>query len=111
MSSHRWMKFWPQDWQSDPGLRSCSMAARGLWIECIAIMHRAEPYGHLAVNGIAPATKRLAGMVGATEREVERLLIELEEAGVFSRDATGTIYSRRAAGAPSPIPSRPAQRR
>lgn len=95
MSGHRWMKFWPQDWQSDPGLRSCSMAARGLWIECIAIMHRADPYGHLAVNGVAPTPKRLASMVGATEREVERLLSELREAGVFSVNAEGIIYSRR----------------
>jgi hypothetical protein len=93
--SHRWMKFWPQDWQSDPGLRSCSMAARGLWIECIAIMHRAEPYGHLSVNGVAPTAKRLAGMVGATEREVERLMAELAEAGVYSVTPEGTIYSRR----------------
>ena len=93
--THRWMKFWPQDWQSDPGLRSCSMAARGLWIECIAIMHRAEPYGHLSVNGVAPSAKRLAGMVGATEREVDRLLAELRDAGVFSTTPEGIIYSRR----------------
>lgn len=95
MSSHRWMKFWPQDWQTDPGLRSCSLAARGLWIECVAIMHGAEPYGHLAINGAMPSAKRLATMVGSTEREVERLLLELAEAGVFSREADGTIYSRR----------------
>jgi len=95
LSTHRWLKFWPQDWQTDPGLRSCSLAARGLWIECVAIMHGADPYGHLAVNGSMPSPKRLAIMVGSTEREVERLLIELEEAGVFSRDVTGTIYSRR----------------
>lgn len=95
MSSHRWMKFWPQDWQTDPGLRSCSLAARGLWIECVAVMHGAEPYGHLTVNGSMPSAKRLAIMVGSTEREVERLLIELAEAGVFSRAPDGTIYSRR----------------
>lgn len=93
--SHRWIKFWPQDWQSDPGLRSCSMAARGLWIECIAIMHRGEPYGHLAVNGAAPSAKRLASMVGSTEREVARLIEELRGAGVFSITETGVIFSRR----------------
>jgi hypothetical protein len=93
--SHRWMKFWPQDWQSDPGLRSCSLAARGLWIECIALMHRAEPYGHLMVNGIVPTSKRLAGIVGASERDVARLLLELDEAGVFSVNENGVIFSRR----------------
>jgi len=47
-----WMKFYPADWRSDPMLRLCSLAARGLWAEMICLMHEAEPYGSLLVNGI-----------------------------------------------------------
>ena len=37
----------------------------------------------------------LARMVGCSEQEVNALLTELEEVGVFSRTADGVIYSRR----------------
>lgn len=95
MADHRWMKFWPADWQSDASLRMSGLAARGLWIECIAIMHTADPYGHLLINGKQPTAKQLASIVGSNEREVTKLLTELEEAGVFSRTAEGVIFSRR----------------
>ena len=93
--SHRWMKFWPADWKGDAALRMCGLAARGLWIECISVMHEAKPYGHLTVNSKALTLKQLASIVGGTEREVVKLLAELEDCGVFSRTADGTIYSRR----------------
>ena len=53
-----WFKFYPSDWRADQALRSCSVAARGLWIECMCIMHEADPYGHLVVNG-RPVTDTL----------------------------------------------------
>ena len=34
-----WMKWYPADWRSDPGLRMCSFAARGLWADLLALMH------------------------------------------------------------------------
>lgn len=91
----RWMKFWPADWQRDPAVRMCSLAARGLWIEMICVMHEAQPYGHMLVNRRAPTVRQMAAMFGVPEREVSRLLAELEAAGVFSRSDDGTIYSRR----------------
>ena len=93
--SHRWMKFWPGDWKGDAALRMCGLAARGLWIECIAIMHDAEPYGHLVVNGRAPTNRQIASIVGTTPKEAEALMAELEEAGVFSRTEAGVVFSRR----------------
>lgn len=95
MASAPWLKFYPTDWQSDPALRMCSLAARGLWQEMLCIMHKAEPYGSLVVNGKAIGPKQLAILSGAPAREVETCLAEQEEHGVFSRDANGTIYSRR----------------
>jgi hypothetical protein len=90
-----WMKFYPADWRSDPTLRAVSLCARGLWIECIALMHEADPYGFLCLNGKPMTPAVLAKQAGCGVEEVERLLSELEEAGVFSRNKAGTIYSRR----------------
>jgi hypothetical protein len=91
----RWSKFWWQDYERDPALRACSLSAQGLWMRMLCFMHDGEPYGHLVVNGRVPDTKRLAAMIGKAEREVGICLAELDEAGVFSRTADGTIYSRR----------------
>ena len=90
-----WLKFFPTDWRADPALRMCSLAARGLWIEMLCLMHEARPHGSLLVNGKPVTVAGLANLVGAGVAEVEGFLAELEEAGVFSRDADGALYSRR----------------
>lgn len=90
-----WMKFYPQDWRSDEKLRMCSLAARGLWMEMLAIMHRSEKYGQLLISGKSPTDPQLAVQVGAMPNEVSGLLRELAEAEVFSRTSAGVVYSRR----------------
>jgi hypothetical protein len=89
------MKFYPADWRADAMLRLCSIAARGLWAEMMCIMHDAEIYGSLHVNGRRIDKKQLAGLAGISEKDCTALLLELEGNGVFSRDEDGTIYSRR----------------
>ena len=93
--THRWLKFWPQDWQRDPAVRMCGLAARGLWMELLCVAHDGEPYGHVTVNSRAPTTKQISMLVGVSEAEVARLIHELEDAGVFDRTAEGVIVSRR----------------
>lgn len=88
-------QFYPGDWLRDMALRSCSVAARGLWIDMLAMMHDGTPYGFLRVNGKKIDEETLARMVGAKKREVVGFLVELEAAGVLSRDEDGTVYSRR----------------
>lgn len=61
----------------------------------LCFMHEAEPYGHLRLNGQDLEAPVLARMVGAALKEVRSALVELERAGVFSRNDRGTIYSRR----------------
>ena len=90
-----WVKFYTVDWRSDPRLKMCSMAARGLWIEMICLMHEATPYGHLLVSGQCPTDAQLAVLVGAPPEQITALLGELESAGVFSRTREGVIYSRK----------------
>jgi hypothetical protein len=89
------MKFYPSDWRADPALRTCSIAARGLWIEMLCIMHEAEPYGSLLIKGKRIDKKQLASLCGILEKECVVLMLELEGFGVFERDLDGTIYSRR----------------
>jgi hypothetical protein len=88
-------QFYPGDWQHDVALRSCSVGARGLWIEMMCVMHQADPYGYLVLNGKPIDRAQLGRMVGASDKDVRRWLDELVGAGVHSEDADGRIYSRR----------------
>jgi len=88
-------QFYPSDWRKDPALSACSMAARGLWIELMCIAHESDNYGHLEINGKAMTVPQLARMVGESPTVVSKLVIELDNAGVFSKSEEGVIYSRR----------------
>lgn len=92
--STRW--FW-SDWMSDPGLRACGYAARGLWKDmlCIAGSNKGKDYGCVMLNGKTLDAAGLAKMTGGASAEVESLIAELEKHGVFSRDRRKVIYCRR----------------
>lgn len=86
MSANRepWMKFYFGDWRTDPRLKMVSRAARSLWLDMLSLMHNAEPYGFLLVDGVAPSQEQLARLVGDSERDVRKWLNELVSAGVPS---------------------------
>lgn len=88
-------QFYPGDWLRDTALRSVSVSARGAWSDMLCLMHEGTPYGHLKVGSKVILPVNLSRMIGLTLEETERLIAELEEAGVFSRTAEGCIYSRR----------------
>lgn len=88
-------QFYAGDWLRAPDLRMCSSAARGLWIDMIAIMHQAEPYGHLVFNGRPVDVKQLSKMVGESINSVTKSLNDLKMSGVYSVDDNGIIYCRR----------------
>lgn len=88
-------QFYPADWRKDMALQSCSVAARGLWIDMLCIAHECDPYGHLTVNGKPMTAAQIGRHTGLTERECARLVAELESAGVVSRAEDGALYSRR----------------
>lgn len=92
--STRW--YW-SDWMSDPGLRACGYAARGLWKDmlCIAGSNKGKDYGFVTLNGRPLDAAGIARMTGGTLAEVETLLAELDRNGVFSRDRRKVIYCRR----------------
>ena len=89
------LRFFPADWRADPALRAASIAARGFWIECLALMHEATPYGHLVIGHRAPTVDELARQMAMTPTEVKRLTGELLERGIASQTDEGVLYSRR----------------
>ena len=93
-----YFRFFPSDWRGDQDLKACSLAARGLWIEMISMMHGSDPYGHLIAAksrlGLKDVSK-IAAQVGCDATDCKRALKELADAGVFSIADDGTIYSRR----------------
>lgn len=64
-------------------------------MEMLCIMHDATPCGSLIINGKPLNIRQIASLAGGIVNEIEELMMELEEAGVFGRDDDGTIYSRR----------------
>lgn len=88
-------QFYPADWRKDVALRSCSVAARGLWIDMLCLAHECEPYGHLMVNGKAMTTAQIAGQIGLTASECKKLMQELIDNGVARVNEAGAIFSKR----------------
>jgi hypothetical protein len=88
-------QFYPSDWLRDTALRSCSIGARGLWIDMICFMHEGNPYGHLKVGNKVILPSNLCGMVGATLEDVEGWLDELKQASVYGLADDGSMFSRR----------------
>lgn len=90
-----WFKFYPTNWRADTALRLCSPAARGLWIEMVCIMGESDPCGYLLVKGNQITNQQLAVLACIPPQDIDALLAELEQAGVFHRKRNGTIYCRR----------------
>ena len=89
-----WIKFYPGDWLSDEALRSCSVEARGLWVDMICLMAKSEIHGHLLIGGKPARAEQIARIVGLLPQRAMELMDELNASGVFSFDKE-TIISRR----------------
>lgn len=93
---HIWSKWFWSDWRADAGIEACSWAARGLWIECLALMAKAEKRGYLLVGGVKPNDKLLLKLTrGSSKAELRRCLVELTQHQVCSWTPEGVMFSRR----------------
>lgn len=88
-------QFYPADWRKDVELRSCSLAARGLWVEIMCIAHECDPYGYLAVNGKPMNANQIAAQAGIGPGQCKKLLAELINNGVARQNEEGFIFSKR----------------
>ena len=89
-------QFYPESWRTDAELRSCSLAARGLWIDLMCVMHQCKPYGHLVLaSGLPMRPEQIVNQIGGSVAQVKKLLEELLANGVARRTDGGVIYSKR----------------
>jgi len=86
--------FYPGDWLRDQ-VAGCSVAAQGLWLRMMFIMHDSDRYGYLIQDGRPLAEDHVAQRCGCTLDQYRSLLAELDSVGVPSRTSEGVIYSRR----------------
>jgi len=93
-NSRPWFKFYSANWRGDPALRACSLAARGLWIDMITLMEETDD-GTLTLRGKPIASPQLAMLVAAPLDEVEPLIEELRDNGVFMVAKNGIVFSTR----------------
>lgn len=89
-----WIKFYPDIWNGDLELASCSLASQGFLARLLAVCHRSNPYGYVLSNGRAASMKMLSKGLGIHPRTCEMCIKELEDAGVLKRDEVG-LYSKR----------------
>lgn len=94
-NSMPWSKFYWSDWSNCANLRRCSKAAKGMWIDVLALMAECEDRGVLASGGVPWSDEDIAAAVTGDPTENLVLLRELFDKGVPSRSKTGAVYSRR----------------
>jgi hypothetical protein len=88
--------FFPDDWLSDEKLRLCSLAARGLWMDLLSLMHKGDRRGFLQqANGSPYTPEQIARCAGCSLVEAAHLLQELLTTGTATADEHGVIYNRR----------------
>jgi hypothetical protein len=101
-----WFKLWSRDWRGDLALRSCSFAARGLWLDMLTMMHESQHRGFLLIEGMSPSDDQLARLLGADAVEVSGLLAELRDANVLSFTGDNDLPEDVAALVPLNMPMR-----
>lgn len=95
MSKLRWAKLWWSDYENDPALRLCSLAAQGLWMRLLCLAASSRVYGHVLVGGEVPSVAQIARIVGDHHVRVAALIRELERHKVLARSEQGAIISKR----------------
>lgn len=95
--SAKWYRKWsPTAWLSDPDLRLCSLAAKGLWIEMLNLMMISPRPGFLLNQNRKPVpVEDLSKLTHEPVENIQKLLNELRERKVFSVDRRGVIFNRR----------------
>jgi len=58
-----WYKLYPEIWEADVKLQSCSLAAQGLLLKLMNMMHQSEKPGYLLIGSSAPTWAQV-GRVG-----------------------------------------------
>ena len=92
MSGLPWTMFFFNDWQTEPGLKLCSLAAQGLWMRMLCIASQHEPPGYVAFNGKRLSVENLAALTATSAKDIAPLLVELEQFHAFSQSISKAEY-------------------
>lgn len=94
MSVTLWTKFYWSNWLGNSKLRMCSIGARGMWIDMLAVAAQNDPVGYIeAPDG--RIMRLLSRVSGITEAEALQYFDELAVAGVMRCDSEGRLYCPR----------------
>lgn len=80
-------------WMSDPNIRRCSRAARGMWMDMLCLMSECEDRGVLITGGVPWLDEEITGATGGDLQEGLSCLAELLRKGVAERNSLGAIFS------------------
>jgi hypothetical protein len=87
------------DWENDPALKTCSLAAQGLWKRLICIAARSPEHGVVQIesqhSGLPHGLTLIASAVGRPPEEIAPLIDELLSSGTASRDRKGRLFCRK----------------
>lgn len=89
-ANHFWIE--PDD-LARKGIDYCSLAAQGLWLKVMRLLHASERYGHLTRDGKPVTDEQAARRCGIVVSEWIALRDELFEFDLLKRSADGIIYS------------------
>ena len=84
--------FYTRDWLSDLSLNNCSIAAQGLWIKLLCIMHEGKPYGTLSINNIPIKKENMCGKTGLMHDKFCQYFEELVDNNVVRFDIENQYY-------------------
>lgn len=86
---------YPADWLLDE-VSGCSLAAQGLWLRLMFLMHSSSRYGYLVnADGSPIPPDALARRCGCSLEQYETLLIELDGIDKMGRTEEDIRFSRR----------------
>jgi len=91
-------QFYPGDWLKDANLRSCSIFARGMFIDLVCALHDLPSRGRFVFADSTPwRSIDIVAIVTGPESNKRKLsgLEELIRKGVLKRDSQGIVYSSR----------------
>jgi hypothetical protein len=89
-------QFYPADYERD--MQTLGLSEQGLWMRMLCKMHWAKRRGYLEhPSGVPISAEELARMVGQSVEKVQQILTSMERVGIFSKEKSGVIFSRRMA--------------
>lgn len=88
-------QFYPGDWMKDPGVRRCSHAARGVWVDMLCLMFECESRGVLVTGSSPWSLDEVVAAIGGNADVTRACVVELVAKGVCRVREDGAYYSHR----------------